>query len=303
LQGDVGRGGGGWERLRETAAGFFRAKRGLEINILLAGQGWNPFSYGSVLRQLTGAISNLTSTPAMPTFAAPRSDDARLATLETISTTAALDNDDAKLLPAALRQRVDAFLPGYRPVVQAVEAATAGRAKEVTEKDKALKSLTTHVQDFFEVLKRRTARLDHDVSALVHYGLPQSGDVPKLVAETAVESAADGIVEGEAAAVAAGFPAMVNPSAAEVKTALDSYRKESAEVVPADARVRQAQIAAAAQRELADDLLSDVKDELSHALRKLEGPAERRVLRLFGFKFTPNAGEKPEESMAAPVVP
>ena len=234
----------------------------------------------------------------MPTYAAPRSDDARLATLETISTTAALDNDDARLLPAALRQRVDAFLPGYRPVVQAVEAATAGRAKEVTEKGKALKSLLTHVQDFFEVLKRRTTRLGHDVSALVHYGLPQSGDVPKLVAETAVESAADGIVLGEAAAVAAGFPAMANPSAAEVKTALDAYRKESGEVAPADTRVRQAQTAAAAQRELADDLITDVKDELTHALRKLEGPAQRRVLRLFGFKFTANAGEKPEEPVA-----
>ena len=176
----------------------------------------------------------------MPTYTAARSDDARLSTLETISTTAALDNDDARLLPAALRQRVDAFLPGYRPVVQAVEAAMAGRAKEVSEKDKALKSLTTHVQDFFEVLKRRTARLGHDVSALVHYGLPQAGDVPKLVAEAAIETAADGIVKGEVAAVAAGFPAMLNPSATEVKAALDSYRKESGEVVPADALVRQA---------------------------------------------------------------
>lgn len=236
----------------------------------------------------------------MPTYAAPRSDEARLATLETISTTAALNNDDAKLLPAALRQRVDAFLPGYRPVVQAVEAATAGRAKEVSEKAKSLEALTTHVQDFFEVLKRRTARLGHDVSALVHYGLPQSGDVPKLDNEGKVESAADGIVKGEAAAVAAGFPAMVNPSAAEVKTALESYQKESGEVVPADAVVRQAQAAAATQRDVADELIADVKDELTHALRKLGGPAQRRVLRLFGFKFTANAGEKPEEPAPAP---
>jgi hypothetical protein len=62
--------------------------------------------------------------------------------------------------------------------------------------------------------------------------------------------------------------------------------------------VRQAQTAAAEQRELADDLITDVKDELTHALRKLEGPAQRRVLRLFGFKFTPNPGEKPEEPVA-----
>ncbi|MFN0078147.1 MAG: hypothetical protein ACKVY0_16960 [Prosthecobacter sp.] len=231
----------------------------------------------------------------------PRSDSDRLATLETIATTAALNNDDARLLPAALRQKVDAFLPAYRPAVQAVEAATAGRAKEVSEKDASLEILITHVRDFFEVLKRRTARLHHDVSALVHYGLPQSGDVPKQYNESVAEAAADGIVKGEAAAVAAGFPAMANPSAAEVQTALDSYRKESGEVVPADAAVRQAQTAAATQREAANELIGDVKDELTHALRKLGGPAQRRVLRLFGFKFTANAGEKPEEPVPAPV--
>jgi len=173
----------------------------------------------------------------------------------------------------------------------------------VSEKAAALDGLITHVRDFFEVLKRRTARLHHDVSALVHYGLPQSGDVPKLDSEGLAESAADGIVNGEAAAVAAGFPAMANPSAAEVQTALDSYRKESGEVVPADATVRQAQAAAAAQRDAADELISDVKDELTHALRKLGGPAQRRVLRLFGFKFTANPGEKPEEPALAPAAP
>lgn len=205
------------------------------------------------------------------------------------------------MTPAALRQQVDAFLPDYRLAVQAVEAATAGRAKEVSEKDSSLENLITHVRDFFEVLKRRTARLHHDVSALVHYGLPQSGDVPKQYNESVAEAAADGIVKGEAAAVAAGFPAMANPSAAEVKTALDSYRKESGELVPTEAAVRQAQADAAALRSQADELVSDVKDELTHALRKLDGPAQRRVLRLFGFKFTANAGEKPEEPTPAPV--
>jgi len=234
----------------------------------------------------------------MPTYAAPRSDDARLSTLDTAFTTSGGDSADAKLLPAEVRTKVEVFLPAYRPLVDAVNKATAGRAKEVDEKDVAFAELGVNVRDFFEVLKRRTVREKHNVSVLVHYGLPQSGDLPALDREDDVESAAAGIVSGETAAVAAGFPAMANPSATEVKEALDAYRKESGEVTPADAAVRQAQLAAARLRPQADELIGDVKDELTHALRKQEGPAQRRVLRLFGFKFTPSPGETPEPEPA-----
>jgi len=230
----------------------------------------------------------------MPVYSPAGSDTDRLATLETVFKTSGLDNDDARLLPPTIRTAVQNFLPIYRPVVAALDQASAGRAREVTEKDTAQAKLKTFVQDFFEGLKRRTNREGHGVAALVHYGLPQAGDNPALDAGGDLEKAAVGIVAGETAAVAAGLPAMANPTAAEVAAALASYRKEAGEVVPADVKVREAQVAAAALRAPADELLADVKDELSHALRKLTGPGQRRVLRLFGFKYTPLPGETPE---------
>lgn len=230
----------------------------------------------------------------MPTYAPARSDTDRLTTLEMILTTSGLDNDDARLLPVALRTEVQDFLTDYRPVVAALDQAAAGRAREVSEKDAAQERLAVHVRDFFEVLKRRTNRMGHGVAALVHYGLPQAGDLPALGGGQDVGTAADGIVAGEATAVAADLPPMANPSATEVAAALAAYRKESGEVVPADLAVRRAQSAAAELRVRADEILADVKDELSHVLRKLTGPGQRRVLRLFGFKFTPNPGETPE---------
>ena len=246
---------------------------------------------------------NPQSSQTMPTYSAPGSDADRLSTLDTIFTTSGQDTAEARLLPAELRTKVGTFLTGYRPAVAGLDGASAGRAKEVSEKDAALGVLGGNVRDFFEVLKRRTVRLKHNVSVLVHHGLAQSGDLPALDREADLESAAAGIVSGEAAAVAAGFPAMANPSAAEVKVALDAFRKESGEVAPADAAVRQAQLAAAKLRPDADELIGDVKDEIAHALRKQDGPAQRRVLRLFGFKFTPNPGEAPEVQPAPAPAP
>jgi hypothetical protein len=234
----------------------------------------------------------------MPTYTSPGSDSDRLLVLSTVLAATPAGADLTKLLPGDLRQRVVDFVPIFKPAVEAVDKHTAGRAKEVSEKESAKNKLKIHVQDFFEVLRRRTARMGHDVSVLVHHGLAQSGENPRLRSEEEISTAAEGIVTGAVAAEAAGFPAMANPSAAEVATALAAFKKESAEVAPADEKVRQAEVAVAKLRDEADDLLSDVKEEVSHALRKEDAPAVRRVLRQLGYTFTPNAGEAPEPAPA-----
>ncbi|MFZ4765853.1 MAG: hypothetical protein ACOYMN_12955 [Roseimicrobium sp.] len=236
----------------------------------------------------------------MPTYTAPSSVADRLNTLETTLAATGKDSTLASLVPAALRADIVTFVPIYAPLAHAVDAALAGRAQEVVEKDAALGNLITHVRDFLEVLKRRTVRLKHNVAVLVHYGLPQSGDVPRLRTADEVLPVARAILAGEAAAVAAGFPAMANPTAPEVDAALKAFQKEAAEVAPADAAVRTAQAAAAKQRPRADDLIADVKDEVSHALRKEEASTIRRVLRQLGYVFTPNPGEQPEPSPPSP---
>lgn len=236
----------------------------------------------------------------MPTYSAPGSDEDRLAVLKTLLSATAADANLNKLLPATLRTSINTFVTGYEPVVQAGAAAEAGRAKEVKEKDAAQEKLGTYTRDFFEVLKRRTEREEHNVAVLVHYGLTQAGDVPKMRAADDLVKAANSIVTGEIAAVAAGFPAMTNPSAVQVDAMLQSFTKESGEVKPADEKVRAAQAAAGALRDGADDLISDAKDEVSHALRKEDAPTIRRVLRQLGYTFTPKPGEQPEPPPPTP---
>ena len=236
----------------------------------------------------------------MPTYSAPGSDEDRLAVLKTLLSATAAEPSLNALLPAALRADIDAFVTRYEPIVQAGSAAEAGRAKEVKEKDTAQAKLDIYVRDFFEVLKRRTEREEHNVSVLVHYGLTQAGDVPKLRAAEHLVKAANSIVNGETAAVAAGFPAMSNPSAAQVNAKLQAFTKEAGEVKPADEKLRAAQAAAAELRESADDLIADAKAEVSHALRKEDAPTIRRVLRQLGYTFTAKPGEQPEPPPTPP---
>lgn len=281
----------------------FSGKKSFWPPIELGKSGKKRFVDGGIFRHSGGTLLRTPNILCyMPTYTPANSDAARLSNLETALSTSKLDHAEAKLLPASLQTQVENFLPIYRPVVQAVDAAMAGRAKEVSEKDQAKENLKTHVQDFFEVLKRRTNRMKHDVSVLVYYGITQGGDLPAMGKESELESVAEAIEASEETAVEAGFPAMSCPTAAEVATALAAYAKESQEVVPAATAVRQAEQAAALLRKQADDLLDDVKHELSHALRKEPGPSQRRVLRLFGFKYAPNPGEtaEPEPTPSVP---
>ncbi|MEO7932249.1 MAG: hypothetical protein ABIT76_03720 [Chthoniobacterales bacterium] len=239
----------------------------------------------------------------MPTYAPANSDEDRHSTLQKIVKTSGEAIVEASLLPAATRAKIVTFLTTYTPVIHVLSDKMADRAQEVSEKDKAQALLETYVRDFYIVLKRRATRLQQNVAVLVHYGLPQSGDVPAVRSASDVVDAATKIVNGETAAVAAGFGPMSNPTAAEVAAVLASFVKESGEVVPADSAVREAEKAAADLRPMADELIDDAKSDLSHALRKESGPAQRRVLRLFGFKFTPNPGETPESDPTPTPIP
>lgn len=230
----------------------------------------------------------------MPRYTAPGSDPARLATLKKVLEATAEGEELTRFIMPATRTRISEFLTTFEPAVQAVDTASAGRAKEVSEKDEAQDNLATFTRDFFEVLKRRTNREKHNVAALVHYGLPQSGDNPPTGSEEDVITAAEGIVAGEPKAVEAGFPAMSNPAAAEVDRALQAFVKERGEVAPADEKVRVAQGALADLRPEADRLIRKVKIGVEFLMDEEPAPSQRRVLRRMGYSFAPLPGETPE---------
>ncbi len=239
----------------------------------------------------------------MPYYVSARSHVDRLANLKAaIAADLADFAQNKRSLSGATISRLG-IVALYEPIVLAVATAEAKRALEVSQKNTKYAKLLAFIRDYWEVLKRRTGRLDHDASVLIFAGLPLSGDVPSISNEAAAVTIANQIAKGDVDMVAAGFPAMSNPTAAEVSAARIAYENEQDDIAPADSALDAALAAAQGMTFDVDDTLEDVRAEVAHFNRKLDDPSIRRALRRYGMHFATNPGEPEEAPADNPVAP
>jgi hypothetical protein len=231
----------------------------------------------------------------MPKYQAPTSDENRLNNLETARDTATKDiAAGRKSITQETLDAITAFVPVFRPLYATLAEKLSGRMKEVREREVARAKLDLWVRDFWEVLKRRAHRLQHPAELLTLFGLDSDGSIPALSTFDELVAAADKIVSGDAKAVAQGYPAMANPSVAEIAPILADARTQAADVPGADRDYTEAQQAIAAQRPQADGLIDDVMADLTSSLRKYDKPTQRRIMRGYGATFVPLPGEPAE---------
>jgi hypothetical protein len=235
----------------------------------------------------------------MPKYHAPNSDVQRLAFLQTAHNAGVKDRSSGNnYLSADLLTQISTFLPTYQSAYEKVSAQLSQRTKEVRERNEAVAVLQTYVRDFWEVLRRRVIRLNQPAEVLQFYQLPLDGTNPNLANHGEWLNMGQLIVQGEAAAVAAGYPAMINPSVAEVQTVLTRAQAEAADVAGADRTYDVAQELVAGLRPQADMLIQEVMDELRYQLRKKDSAGQRRIMRTYGATFRYLAGE-PEDEVEA----
>lgn len=203
------------------------------------------------------------------------------------------------LVPEELIAKGNELLPLFNERLSDVNALLSHRSKEVAEKQEALSRLNTWLRDFWEVLRRRTSRLDHPAQVLSFYQLPLSGVTPQLSKEKDMLEVAQRVVDGDKAANQAGYPPMVNPSVEELKTVLDAAWKEVGDVPMADQAYDRAQENIANIRSQVDDLIRDLYDHLNFNLRKKEAAGRRRILQNYGFTFRYLKGEPVDEEVSA----
>jgi hypothetical protein len=192
---------------------------------------------------------------------------------------------------------VESFLPEWVACVTVVNKFLSLREKEVREKNIATHQLETVVRDLWDVAKRRIRRRKEPAEVLSYYQLPLSGIVPKFLKEKELLAISAKVIEGDQQAVAAGYPAMANPDALELKEALDIAQKEISDVAPADREYDQAEEAVEKLREQADLLISDIVDELKFNLRRKDAASQRRIILSYGIEIDYTNGGSKDESV------
>lgn len=202
------------------------------------------------------------------------------------------------LVPGELISKGNELLPLFNDKLSDVNSLLSHRSKEVAEKQDALLRLNTWLRDFWEVLRRRTNRLDQPAQVLTFYQLPLDGITPKLSKEKDLLEIAQRVVDGDMAAIEAGYPAMVNPSAGELKEVLDKAWKEVNDVPAADKAYDQAQESIAGLRAEVDELIRDIYDYMNFNLRKKDVASRRRILQNYGFSFRYLKGEPVDEEVS-----
>ena len=231
----------------------------------------------------------------MPILIKPGSDEDRLRFLETAELE---DGHDTALnnprLSAATKALMAARKAAFASAFSGMAMRLGARVKEVTEAQRADSKLEVYVRDYIEVLKRRTYRLEHNISVLTHHSLPQDGSVPAINSRADLVTVATNLISGDGTAVGAGFPAMANPSAAEVNAKFGAAQTERSQVGPADEALDQAQNIIAAQRAGIDELIDDVIADIQYKERKQDITSIRRILRRYGAKYEFTEGETPD---------
>lgn len=228
----------------------------------------------------------------MPILARPGNDTSRIATLDQVVISHCADaKNKQSYLSGETVDAVNSILPPYRTAYQSIATIGAGRSRETAEKNSSLGSLETYVRHFWGALKNRVDRENLPTSLLTLYGLPLSGILPKTYADRSLIETASQLIAADAQAYSQGFLPMANPSAAELKKCMDSALKEMNDCATIDNSMNAQEGVLAVHRGKAEELITEVVDELRFALRKLPEPDQRRIMRGYGLSFTGETGE------------
>lgn len=231
----------------------------------------------------------------MPNIIIPRSNEELIRFFETATRVATEDRlaekfyMDADWIPEA-----SDFVEDFKTRVRNLTTAQRNRAQQIEERRVKVAKLEVYVRDYLNGFKRMVYREGLPISLFAFYDLPESGEIPLLSNTNEVISWAEKIVKGNADAVAATYPAMSNPTAAQVATILAQANAEIDDVSAVERTLDVALDEIEVQRATGYALAQDAEQQLNFQLRKLTSPDRRRIMRTYGFTYTYAEGETPD---------
>lgn len=222
----------------------------------------------------------------MPIYDVADSDIARLSFFRKALVTGPQDiANNIHYLDAAFLAEVAAFYERYNAEYEALSAALGTRVREVAEGNAALEVLKKHVSHLMDTIHKRVDRLGLDSGVLLFYQMTQEGVRPHPTAQEDWVRLAQSLVHGDAAAVAAGYAPVVEPTAVELQTVLTIYVQKLADATAADRAYDVLQAKVAAQRPQADAYIQEIFDRVTFGTRQMDKPSQRRILRSYGARY------------------
>ena len=236
----------------------------------------------------------------MSRYQKPRGDQGRMTILERMRTKALQDEGEGitHLQPNRVAQ-ITALLPQLTTAVSTFYAHDSARMKAVAAANTALEMLSQKSRAIWRAVKERTRSGGLPLAVRLYYGLPANGKQPAARGMNEWLTLAENIVQGEAQAVAAGYPALLEPTVADLQIALTAARTAVSQREAAKSAYETAANTLSDLRLTADELIADVMSDLRYVLRKETAAHRRDIMRSYGARFSEKAEDTSNEESAA----
>lgn len=229
----------------------------------------------------------------MPRLNRPNCDPERVRALRTAKMKVETPSSIPNPVSSGTVSHLHAFLPMFENAMQSRGSALAAQSKLITSLRPERAALKRYIKHFIKVFNLGIGRDLFRASDRGYYQLEvEDSKLPPLRTDDALVMWADNIISGEEIRVLAGGAPMAMPSAAEVEAKLNGLTPLLDTLTTLKDNYDNKQEDVQEMRPEADDLISDIWDEVLFAFRKDSAASLRRKAREYGVVYRPNAVKK-----------
>jgi hypothetical protein len=217
----------------------------------------------------------------------PLNDLSRLSALVRIAQKGASDaHENITLLRPETLAQMTALAAQFAAAMDSANEAKSAQGAGVAAAATTIESVSCYIRDIWSAVKRRTVREKLPTAVQIYYGLPLNGKTPKLANQAAWLNQAERLIQGEAAAVAAGYLPLADPTIAQLQNKLNAARTAVNQREIAKANYDNRSAALSRLRQQADRLIATAMHQLRVSLREETAAHRREVMRRYGARFS-----------------
>ncbi len=156
---------------------------------------------------------------------------------------------------------------------------------DIREKNETLLTLRTYCLHGLSSIRNRVSRLNEPIEILSNYGIPLSGNNPRLSLSTDLPLFADQIIAGDTLSIHQGYEPMVNPTASELSKVNEIAKAELKEISIIEHKNIELITKVHYVRSKVDLLIREIISDLNHALKHNTEEERVSIFNSYGVHF------------------